>query len=280
MQSHVSRRVRLAVTALACALGCSPVLSGCGAPGASTGSPADAVQVVLEDLVAAFPDDAQVSVVTADGDVVTAGEVPESTAWSTIKVPIAIEALREGGDELDEQAKLAITESDNDAASALFETLGGGYQASTKIDNLLREADDTSTLTLPNAALGGDTGFGMTQWSSADQARFAAWMACSDEDAVQHVYRLMADLVDSQAVGVETVEGGHAKSGWGTNEHTGVSTMRQMGTIDTGSGLAAMSIVITGSELEDVTEEIDVLADWLAGHAGELPVVKCGVDEQ
>lgn len=280
MSPHLPGRVRSVVTTLAAALSCSLVLSGCGAADPSADSSDGAVRGILEELVAAFPDDAQVSVMAADGDVITVGEVSESIAWSTIKVPIVIEALREGGDELDEQAKLAITESDNDAASALFEELGGGYQASTKVDNLLREADDTTTLTLPNAALGGDTGFGMTQWSSADQARFATWMACSGEEAVQHVYRLMSDLVDSQAVGIETVDGGHAKSGWGTNEHTGVSTMRQLGTIDTDAGLVAMSIVITGDRLEAVTDEIDVLDDWLAEHAGELPRVQCGTDEQ
>ena len=280
MSPHLPSRVRSVVTTLAAALSCSLVLSGCGAADPSAESSDGTVRGILEELVAAFPDDAQVSVMAADGDIITVGEVPESIAWSTIKVPIVIEALREGEDDLGEQAKLAITESDNDAASALFDTLGGGYQASTKVDNLLREADDTTTLTLPNAALGGDTGFGMTQWSSADQARFAAWMACSDEDAVQHVYRLMSDLVDSQAVGIETTDGGHAKSGWGTNEHTGVSTMRQMGTIDTDAGLVAMSIVITGDRLDDVTEEIDVLDDWLAEHAGELPRTQCDAEGQ
>lgn len=280
MPPRLPGRARPIVTMLAPALTCSLLLSGCGAAEPSAESATASAQGVLEGLVASFPDDAQVSVVAADGGVVTVGEVPESTAWSTIKVPIVIEALREGGDDLDEQAELAITESDNDAASALFGMLGGGYQASTKVDNLLREADDTTTLTLPNAALGGDTGFGMTQWSSADQARFAAWMACSDEDAVQHVYRLMSDLVDSQAVGIETVDGGHAKSGWGTNEHTDVSTMRQMGTIDTDAGLVAMSIIITGDRLEEVTDEIDVLGDWLVEHAAELPRVQCRADEQ
>ena len=179
--------------ALACSL-LAAALNGCGAAGGD--SPEDALRTRLEQLVASFPDDAQVSVATADGGVVTVGQVPESTAWSTIKVPIAVEALREG-DGLDELAAQAITESSNDAASTLFDTLGGGYQARTRGDNLLREGGDTTTLTLPNAALGGDTGFGMTQWSSADQARFAAWLACSDDGAARRVYSLMADLVDA-----------------------------------------------------------------------------------
>lgn len=257
--------------ALACSL-LAAALSGCGAAGGD--SPEDALRTRLEQLVASFPDDAQVSVVTADGGVVTVGQVPESTAWSTIKVPIAVEALREG-DGLDELAAQAITESSNDAASTLFDTLGGGYQSSTRVDNLLREGGDTTTLTLPNAALGGDTGFGMTQWSSADQARFASWLACSDDGAARRVYSLMADLVDAQAVGIETVDGGHAKSGWGTNERTGVSTMRQLGIIDTGAGLVAMSVVITGHEYRTVTDEIDVLGDWLPRHEDELPTFRC-----
>ena len=85
----------------------------------------------------------------------------------------------------------------------------------------------------------------------------------------------MADLVDAQAVGIGTVDGGHAKSGWGTNEHTGVSTMRQLGVIDTGAGLVAMSVVITGHEYRTVTDEIDVLGDWLPGHEGGLPTFRC-----
>ncbi|WP_316670606.1 hypothetical protein [uncultured Propionibacterium sp.] len=275
MSAHLPGRARPIAAVLDCALAGTVLLSGCG-PGTSGEAAADPVRTSLERLVAAIPDDAQVSVVGSDGDVITAGEVSESTAWSTIKVPIVIEALREGGDELDEQAREAITESDNDAASTLFATLGGGYQSSTRVDNLLREAGDETTLTLPNAALGGDTGFGMTQWSSADQARFASWLACSDDEAADHVYTLMSDLVDAQAVGIETVAGGHAKSGWGTNESTGVSTMRQLGVIDTGSGFIAMSIIITGDDYQDVIGEITVLSDWLAGHEDELPTFRCG----
>mgnify|MGYP000964357868 CR=1 FL=1 len=190
--------------ALACSL-LAAALNGCGAAGGD--SPEDALRTRLEQLVASFPDDAQVSVATADGGVVTVGQVPESTAWSTIKVPIAVEALREG-DGLDELAAQAITESSNDAASTLFDTLGGGYQSSTRVDNLLREGGDTTTLTLPNAALGGDTGFGMTQWSSADQARFASWLACSDDGAARCV--LLDDGVDAAG---DARAGGNAPGG-------------------------------------------------------------------
>lgn len=262
-------RPRLTAAVLAAALVCAGTLSGCGQ------DEDDGVRTSLEGLVAAFPDDAQVSVLEADGQVVTVGEVPESTAWSTMKVPIAVEALREGGDELDEEAAQAITESDNEAASALFGSLGDGYLPSTKVDNLLREAGDTTTLTLPNAELGGDTGFGMTQWSSADQARFAGWLACSGEEAAQHVYRLMSDLVDAQAVGIEDLDGGHAKSGWGTNGSTGVSTMRQMGVLEAGGRFLAMSVIITGEDYQGVIDEIDVLTDWLGQHRGELPTLSC-----
>ena len=71
----------------------------------------------------------------------TAGEWSTGTAWSTIKVPLAIAGLRETDPpEVTEAMRAAITQSDNDAAESIWASLGDPATAATKSRAVLAEA--------------------------------------------------------------------------------------------------------------------------------------------
>ncbi len=86
---------------------------------------------------------------------VVAGDLTTGSAWSTSKVPVAMAVLREAGGPSglssteSEEMRRALTESDNEAALALFaylESLHGGPEgAAAAVDEILREAGDQTT---------------------------------------------------------------------------------------------------------------------------------------
>ena len=93
-------------------------------PAPSTSSPApdpDSVRTQLDRAVdkTARKYHAKVGVaISAGDDTIAVGDKGKGPVWSTIKVPIAIAALKDGADK--SLVDLAIKESDNDAAYALW----------------------------------------------------------------------------------------------------------------------------------------------------------------
>ena len=86
------------------------------------------------------------------GEPIVAGSIAGGSAWSTIKVPIALRVLADAGGPSGlsaEQADLmrrAITASDNAAADALWEPLAAGDDArAAAVAEVLRSAGDATT---------------------------------------------------------------------------------------------------------------------------------------
>ena len=94
-------------------------------------------------------------------------------AWSTIKVPLAIAALRARSDSAELVFK-TITQSDNAAAEELWSQLGDPAEAAQHVQAVIREAGDTATVVESRRLRSEYTPFGQTQWSLAHQAQFAA----------------------------------------------------------------------------------------------------------
>src|SRR5690606_38936782 len=73
------------------------------------------------------------------------GQAPDETAWSTIKVPLAIAAVEraetEGAAAPWPQVEAAITRSDNGAATTLWSSLGPPQQAAQAVDEVLTAYD-------------------------------------------------------------------------------------------------------------------------------------------
>lgn len=102
-----------------------------------------------------------------------------SPAWSTIKVPLAIAALRKFPDdpEVRDAARIAITQSDNQAADDLWRRLGGGLNAAEAIRDVLWQARDPQTTVQVEATRPGLSPYGQMWWGLEAQARFAGALA-------------------------------------------------------------------------------------------------------
>ncbi|MFG1795642.1 hypothetical protein [Nocardia sp. NPDC049149] len=204
------------------------------------------------------------------------GDWTSGIAWSTIKVPLAIAALRHDQDErIAEEAEAAITVSDNDAAEALWQSLGDGLEAAKAVQDVLDEAGDSTTgVAGPRTRLD-YTAFGQTEWTLANQVRFASRLPC-----LPHTFQvpaLMSEITPDQAWGLGTLAGAAFKGGWGPDDDTGAYTVRQFGIVPTTSGLVAVALAAQADSgtYEDSTIIMDRIAVLLGRHLPELRGGSC-----
>src|SRR6188768_2877844 len=114
------------------------------------------------------------------------GSLSSGSAWSTSKVPIALRLLQDTGgpsglsEAQAEGMRRALTESDNEAAAALFADLermhGGITGASAAVGEVLREAGDETTQ-ISTQGRDGFSSYGQTDWSLLNQERFMSALA-------------------------------------------------------------------------------------------------------
>ena len=84
--------------------------------------------------------------------------------------------------ELDARRRAAITESDNAAAESIWEGLGDPVTAARKVEDVLKEAGDSTTVQSQKVRPE-FTAFGQTYWPLIDQARFLAFAVCDNRNA-------------------------------------------------------------------------------------------------
>lgn len=197
-----------------------------------------------------------IAVATEDG-VVHSGLSGNSWAWSTIKVPVALVADQRGL-ATDELIEAAISYSDNDAA----------YMLSELIDNDYGDLPHVPDLAHPP---------GETNWSLADQARFASLLPCVD--TVGTTYGAMGEIVEWQRRGLAEIPGVHFKGGWGYDTET-VYTLRQFGTVDVDDGVVGLAVITHPDDGTHATAE--AILDDLGRGLAELvdarsigPAVSC-----
>lgn len=215
--------------------------------------------------------------VGGDGDdAVALGDVTSAMAWSTIKVPIAVAAVaaHPGSAQISSLVQQAITQSSNEAAEELWESLGSSDQARAATDKVLAAAGDRETEAGENRTLG-RTAFGYTTWDLDDQATFLSGLACTD--AADPVITRMGQVIDDQSWGLGNLDGAHYKGGWG--DYEGTYTSRQMGLIPVDGTLDdSPAVVVTMAVIEpdgDGTDDLDTIADWVEDHLDDLPSGSC-----
>ncbi|WP_405491379.1 hypothetical protein [Nocardia sp. NBC_00511] len=210
------------------------------------------------------------------GDLTQLGDWTTGIAWSTIKVPLALAALRRDPDGMRPTAEAAITFSDNDAAQSLWNSLGTGGEAAAAVEAVLRETGDTNTDVADRhtklAALESDDGlaFGATDWSLADQVHFAARLPCLPR--ANSVVSLMSEITPSQSWGLGRLVGAEFKGGWGPDDDTGKYTVRQFGLVPTLNGPVAVALAVepTSGSFDDATDMMDKLALLVGDHLPNL----------
>ncbi|MFT4044014.1 MAG: hypothetical protein QM673_12710 [Gordonia sp. (in: high G+C Gram-positive bacteria)] len=208
------------------------------------------------------------------------GSLRTGRAWSTMKVPVALAAQRRNGTAVAQDEDKAITFSDNDAASDLWGSLGGGRSSVTAVTAVLREGHDIHTRVSSEA----DTPAsypGATAWALADQAIFGAHLPCMPNSA--KIIRLMSAVGPNQQWGIAELAGHRdahtaVKGGWGpATDASSAYLVRQLGIITTGGGRVAVSMAARprSGSFEDGTEMLTKVGRWLARNLALLPLGRC-----
>ncbi|MFC8043904.1 hypothetical protein [Nocardia sp. NPDC057353] len=195
-------------------------------------------------------------------------------AWSTIKVPLVMAAQRAAPGTNTYAATAAITESDNTAADALWQSLGGGQEAAAAVEAVLREGGDVTTRVPPTRPRADHSAFGQAEWSLAGQVAFAAKLPCLPGSA--GVTALMAEIVPTHRWGMGSIDGAEFKGGWGPDPD-GDYLVRQFGLVDGPAGQVAVAIAAKpeSGTFNDGMLALNKMATLVAAHLAELPSGKC-----
>jgi len=201
------------------------------------------------------------------------GSLTGGPAWSTIKVPLAIAAL--GNPTATTRANIgaAIRHSDNAAAAALWDQLGGGTTAAAQVDAVLRALGSSATATQAQQVHPPYTPYGQTVWALADQARFAAGLACASGagTAEASVLATMGEIVADQRWGLGRLDGARFKGGWGP-AIDGRYLVRQFGVLTVGQHWYAVALAsrpASGTFAGGITD-LDAIARWAVSADGPL----------
>lgn len=209
-----------------------------------------------------------------DRDPVVLGNWESGPAWSTMKVPLVIAALRaEDPPAVTEAMKAAITRSDNAAADEIWHSLGDPQTAATKVGEVLHASGDPTTVQSQKVRPP-FSAFGQTDWSLVNQVRFLASAACDDND--RPVFDLMSEISADQQWGLGTIYGTRFKGGWGPSE-AGAYLVRQVGVIGNHSDGFAVAIAVqpASGSFDDGTAELTEVATWLEKHTDAVPSGHC-----
>jgi len=219
-----------------------------------------ALEASFEQLAATVP--AHVGMAIARPDrTYSLGRWWSGVAWSTIKVPLAIAALRSDWLRAKDLAVKAITESDNRAAEQLWSGLGDPADAARQVQGVIAEGGDTATVVESRRLRRGYTAFGQTEWTLQRQARFAAELTSIPDSA--DVIDLMQKLTTGQQWGL-AAKGIAAKGGWGPGVH-GDYLVRQFGIVPTPSGQwgVALAAEVHDGVFETGVDILNTLSEWL-----------------
>ena len=202
------------------------------------------------------------------------GTWTSGAAWSTVKVPLAVAALRRGGDTALVDATAAIESSDNAAAEALWGSLGDSAAAGAAVESVLRQGGDTATAVQRERIRPEFSAFGQTEWSTQDQATFAAGLSCIPDAAP--VVEMMNSVLPEQQWGLAKLSDAAFKGGWGPSVRGGYD-VRQVGIVTTVAGRVGVAIAAqpNSGSFTDGTAMLDAVGGWLESHSAQLPAGHC-----
>jgi hypothetical protein len=152
----------------------------------------------------------------AGGPIESRGELTESRAWSTMKLPVIVAALAAGSADW-EAVEAAITRSDNEAALLLWDRLDDAAE----VEAVLRRAGDPHTTLEREPDPRGHSSFGRTVWSLAAAVAFYGALARGEllpDVETSRVLDAMGRIVPEQRWGLGQFPGIRFKGGWGPSE--------------------------------------------------------------
>lgn len=200
-----------------------------------------------------------------------AGNMRSGTGWSTTKVPVAITALNRfpRSRSIQNLAARAITLSDNDAAHALWNALGGYGASARAVDSTLLRFGDRRTV-FRNVSPG------LSTWNLRQQVIFTSRLACSTTPSAVRVRSLMTHIVSWESWGLGNWRGAAFKGGWGPDAY-GRYTVRQMGILPYRGRWTAVAIAVIPPDGSFGTgvAELNRITAWLWRHRAQLPSFTC-----
>ncbi|QIS14750.1 hypothetical protein F5544_34585 [Nocardia arthritidis] len=205
---------------------------------------------------------------------VSFGSWTSGPAWSTMKVPLTIAALRRNPATSTYAASNAITQSDNAAADVLWQSLGSSQEAAQAVEAVLREGGDTKT-TVPATRTRSDaSSFGQADWALTDQVRFASRLPCLPQSAT--VINLMEQITPQQRWGLGSFNNAEFKGGWGPDLQ-GAYLVRQFGLVPAANGEFAVAFAAQpdSGAFSDGMTLLDKMSALISQHMGELSGGKC-----
>jgi hypothetical protein len=213
--------------------------------------------------------------IATDSGVRSFGPWVHGPAWSTIKVPLAIAALRHSAETASPFVPLAIRDSDNFAAEDLWAQLGQPNDAAEAVGAILKEGGDDLTKVETQRKRGPRyTAFGQTDWSNANQATFMAGLPCLSDS--EPVMTDMKSLAAKQQWGMALRTDAAAKGGWGPSPEDAY-LVRQVATITTSDGYlgVALSAQPQDGSFDSGVAQIGRLAEWVGAHLDAFTAKKC-----
>jgi hypothetical protein len=207
--------------------------------------------------------------------VLGSSDFADRPAWSTIKVPLVIAAMRQlGVDRTTPPMVAAITESDNAAAESIWESLGDPPTAAAEVGKVLHDTGDPTIVESrklrPEYSASGQTG-----WSLTNQAMFLSVAACDPRN--QPVLDLMREVTADQRWGMGALPGVRIKGGWGPAP-SGRYLVRQIAIVPAGQrGLAvvAMAAEPESGSFADGIRALTKIGDWLYSDMDAVPAAQC-----
>jgi hypothetical protein len=200
----------------------------------------------------------------------------DQPAWSTIKVPLVIAAMRQHNTERPTTPMVAaITESDNAAAESIWEGLGDPAAAAIAVGDVLHGTGDP-TIVESRKLRPEYTAFGQTDWSLTNQALFLSAVACDPRD--RSALDLMGQVNgDQRSWGLGPLLDSRIKGGWGPSP-SGRYLVRQLAIVSSGKrGLAvvAMAAEPESGSFADGTRALTEIGNWLQARLDALPAGQC-----
>ncbi|WP_231514639.1 class A beta-lactamase-related serine hydrolase [Mycobacterium sp. URHB0044] len=230
------------------------------------------LQASFEELAATLPADVGVAVAGED-QVSSFGTWQSGAAWSTIKVPLAIAALRKDAGAAEPYVTQAIAHSDNAAADQLWALLGAPTDAGSAVQAVLAEGGVPDVTVQTQQVLPPYSPYGQTQWSLPEAARFAFQLPCV---SAASVLTQMKSIAADQQWGLAGENGVAAKGGWGP-EPDGGYLVRQIAVVGDSENAFGVAIAAKPSDgsFATGTAMLDQLGDWVLDHREQMPKGTC-----
>lgn len=251
---------------------------------AAAAAPGDAVSITIPGTLAAdFAVLEQsekgklgLAIMPVGGDqLVGLGDWTTGPAWSTMKVPLVVAAERKNPGGQTYATSAAITASDNSAADTLWSALGTPREAAQSVQAVLREGGDTTTVVQEKSNRSEYSSFGQSEWSLADQVRFASKLPCLP--GAKKVVDLMGSVSVNQQWGLGSVFGAaEFKGGWGPDPD-GAYLVRQFGLVPANGGSLAIALAAQpdSGTFADGMNLLDEMAGLVSEHLSEFTGGSC-----